>query len=252
METLHTPYRNIPGFPSHPQLVVAESTRLGGVSTPPHASLNLGLATPDDPAAVAENRRIFLAALGLVPEQLATAHQIHGLEILHVEAPGRYSGYDALITQTPGIILGVSTADCAPVLIVDYAHQAVAAIHAGWKGTRGQLPRLALAAMTAQFGTAPADCWAYVGTCISASAFEVDADVADFFDHSLKHWDDARGKFLVDLKKANQQTLVQAGVPSGQITQSPYCTVAHNQWFFSHRREKGQTGRLLNVVGFRR
>ena len=128
-------YRLPPIFKNFPDLWAAESKRHGGVSPAPYASLNLGINTDDDPANVVENRRLFFEMIGAPADQFAAARQIHGTEILHVTEPGYADGYDALITDQPGLLVGVTVADCVPILIYDHAHQVVAAIHAGWRGT---------------------------------------------------------------------------------------------------------------------
>ena len=238
-------------FPSIDSLLAAESTRHGGVSPAPYASLNLGFHTPDDPAHVTENRRRFLAALGAAPQQLAESYQVHGREVLRVEKPGRYEGYDALITDRPGILLAVKTADCTPVLIFDPVRRAVAAVHAGWRGTTAEIVRHTLEKMRAHFGTDPADCLAYVGACIDECSYEVDADVAGHFDPAFKRWDAKRGKFFLDLKAANRTQLLAGGLPESSVEVSPRSTVLNNEDYFSHRHDKGKTGRQMAVIGLR-
>lgn len=241
-----------PDIFSHiPGLVAAESTRHGGLSLAPYASLNLGLNTEDDPAVVEQNRQFFFNRLGLQTEQVASTHQVHGDRILKVDQPGRWDGFDALITQTPAVFLTVGTADCTPILIADPNTRAVAAIHAGWKGTAAQIAAKAIRSMEREYGTKAADCYAYIGTCIDECSFEVNADVADHFATAHKRWDEVLQKYFVDLKAANRTQLLQAGVPAQQIEVSLYSTVAHNEHFFSHRKEKGLTGRMLSLIGFR-
>jgi YfiH family protein len=237
--------------PFREQLVAAESTRHGGVSAPPYASLNLGLYTGDDPAAVRENRRRFFAALGFTPEQAAGARQVHGARVHHVEAPGHYEGYDALITDQTGLLLTVTVADCAPVLVFDPRQGAVAAIHAGWRGTAAGIVEKTMRELTNRFGSRPVDCYAYIGTCIDECAYEVDADVADHFPRPHKRWDGDRHKFYLDLKGANRSQLLDAGVPAVQIGLSPYSTVVDNRDYFSHRRENGRTGRSLAAIAMK-
>lgn len=235
----------------YPQVVAGESTRHGGVSKPPYHSLNLGAHTADDPAAVQENRRRFFAACGFSPEQVASSYQVHGTKVLYVHAAGHYEGYDALITDQGGILLSVTIADCTPVLILDRRQQAVAAIHAGWRGTVGGIVSKALDAMQQAFDTRPADCLAYIGTCIDACDFAVDADVGERFADPYVRWEEKEQKFFVDLKAANRDQLLAAGLPSDQIEISPYSTVTHVDDYFSHRRDKGTTGRMLAVIGRR-
>lgn len=242
-------YRTPEIFGSFPQVVAAESTRHGGVSPAPYASLNLGTSTADTPDNVAENRSRLWMALGVNPDQVATAHQVHGSDVLTVSQPGRYDGYDALITAQPGILLAVTVADCTPILIFDPLHQAVAAIHAGWRGTVGRIIEKTLDAMRREFGTAPTDCFAYVGTCIDACSFEVGEEVAEQFSDPHKQSTQMAGKYLVDLKKANFDQLLSSGVEKTHVQISVYSTVLHNHSYFSYRHENGQTGRMLACIG---
>ena len=236
-------------FSTFPGLVAAESTRHGGVSPAPYASLNLGKNTADDPANVAENRRRFCAALGFTPEQMAWSIQVHADRVRVVTEAGGAEGFDALLSNRPGILLAVSVADCTPILVFDARNRAVAAIHAGWPGTAARLVEKTLQRMAAEFGTAGPDCHAWVGTCIDECSFEVGPEVAVQFDEAFKRFDAARGKFMVDLKKANRAQLLDFGLPEKQIEVSPWSTLLHNDDYFSHRGEKGVTGRMLAAVG---
>jgi len=232
-----------------PHLRVGQTTRHGGVSLAPYSSLNLGKSTDDNKDNVKENRRRFCYALGFAPDQLAWSHQVHGTEVRIVESPGDSEGYDALITRTPGIVLVVSVADCTPILVYDALNGAMAAIHAGWKGTAGKLVQKTLETMAQTWGTRGEDCWAMVGVCIGPEAFEVGTEVAEKFEDVYKKWDENRGKFTVDLKKANLAQLLAFGIVEAQIDLSPHCTVTHNRDYFSHRAEKGVTGRMLGFIG---
>ncbi len=236
-------------FNPFPELVAAQSTRHGGVSAAPYQSLNLGKSTDDDPASVAENRRRFCAALGFHPAQLALSKQVHEDKIQVVNTPGQSEGFDALVTNKPGILLGISVADCTPILIFDRKTRAVAATHAGWKGTAAGIVTKTLHCLAENFGTQAADCRAYIGTCIDECSFEVGDEVAAFFADEVKRFDPAKGKFFVDLKKANMAQLLAFGLPAENIEISPYSTVLHNEDYFSHRKEKGLTGRMLAVIG---
>ncbi|MCO6488675.1 MAG: peptidoglycan editing factor PgeF [Phaeodactylibacter sp.] len=236
-------------FAPFPGLAAAESTRHGGVSPLPYASLNLGLNTDDRPENVTENRRRFLAALGIPPGRLATSHQVHGNKVLLARQPGHYEGYDALITDQKGIFVAVGTADCTPILVYDPARKAVAAIHAGWRGTAQQVAKEVLLAMQKEFGTRPEDCHAYIGACIDQDNYEVDGNVAKHFSSGHKREDAERGKWFVSLKGENKAQLLETGVPEGQIEVSPYSTWAHNEDYFSHRKEGGTTGRMLAAIG---
>ncbi len=233
-------------------LIAAESTRHGGVSPVPFASLNLGINTDDDPANVDENRRRFFSAIGAEGMAFASSHQVHGTAVLNATEAGRYEGYDALITNRPGLLVGVTVADCVPILMYDADKRVVAAIHAGWRGTVGGIVTKTLEAMQTQFGTRAADCYAYIGTCIDECAFEVGPEVAAQFAPAFRRDDSANGKSYIDLKAANQKLLADFGIPTAQMEVSELSTVQHNADYFSYRAEAGQTGRMLAVIGMKK
>jgi polyphenol oxidase len=234
-----------------PELTAAQSTRHGGVSDAPYQSLNLAHRGPDNLEAIAENRRLFCAAIGWNPEQLVWSYQVHGVEIWKPETAGGVEGYDAFITAQKGLLLAVSVADCTPILIFDAQNEVVAAVHAGWRGTVAGLVGLTLRHMADQFDTVGANCYAFIGACIDATTFEVGDEVATQFDAKHKKWDETRQKYCIDLKRANADQLIDFGVPVHQIEISPYSTVLHNEQFFSYRAEQGETGRMLAVIGMR-
>jgi len=232
-------------------IVAGQSTRHGGVSVAPYASLNLGISTADDQSAVVENRRLFFDALGFDTAQTASSHQIHGDAILHVRAPGRYEGYDALVTNQKNLLLNVTVADCTPILIYDPVNEAIAAIHAGWKGTALQIAAKTIQQMKTLFGTKGDDCLAFIGTCIDRCDYEVDEDVAQHFNEEFAEWNAEKQKFQLDLKAANRAQLITQGVQYQNIEVSKYSTVTHVADYFSHRAEKGITGRMLAVIAMK-
>lgn len=251
-QNIQGPMYRIPAiFQGHTAITAAESTRHGGVSAPPYASLNLGKNTDDDPDMVAENKRRFLSALGFSENQLAWSRQVHGAEVMLVERAGGAEGFDALVTRTPGLLLAVSVADCVPVLLYDPVRQAVAAIHAGWRGAAAAIAQKTLEKMQTHFGTRPADCLAFIGTCIDVCSFEVGEEVAPAFSDKHKRPGDVPGKYFIDLKQVNADQLQEMGVSAANIEVSPYSTVLHNTDYFSHRLEKGVTGRMWGVIGLK-
>lgn len=250
MDVQHKPILRQPAiFSPFEGLAAAESTRYGGVSPFPYASLNLGKSTGDHPDNVEENRRRFCSALGFQADQMAWSKQAHGDQVRLVEQPGGSEGFDALITQVPGIVLAVSVADCTPILIFDARTRAMAAVHAGWRGTTAGIVAKTLEEMANRFGTQGNDCYAYIGTCIDAGSFEVGEAVAAAFDARFTHYDAAQKKYFADLKQANGAQLVAFGVPPMQIETSPYSTILHNDAYFSHRLENGATGRMVAAIG---
>lgn len=253
-DAIHLPLYKVPAvFSQFPELIAAESTRFGGVSVAPFASLNLGINTDDIPENVDENRRRFFKALGVEESEsgFASSLQVHGTDVLYAIEAGRYTGYDALITNKPGLLVGVTVADCVPVLIYDKANRAVAAIHAGWRGTVGRIVSKTLEAMQDHFGTKADECYAFVGTCIDECSFEVGPEVAEQFSVEFKRVDPQSAKDCINLKGANRQQLIEFGIPELQIDVSAFSTVLHNDSYFSYRAENGQTGRMLAVIGVR-
>ncbi|MGB3547603.1 MAG: laccase domain-containing protein [Saprospiraceae bacterium] len=222
-----------------PELLIGQTTRAGGVSRPPFDSLNLSLHTDDDPAAVSENRRRLAAALGLPPDRYASGHQVHGKEVYAFSGPGYVAGYDGFITDRPEILLTATVADCCPILIYDPVSGATAAVHAGWPGTVKGTLRETLARMVTDYGTDPADCYAWIGACIDATEFESDADVADRFAPEYKRWDERAGKFFIDLRAANRAYLLGAGLPPDRVEESTTGTLSNSDRFFSHRAAGG-------------
>jgi len=236
-------------FTRFSNVVAAESTRHGGVSNAPYASLNLGGSTQDAPENVLENNHRFFDALNVPFETVAKSHQVHEDKILNVLESGRYEGYDALITNLPHIQLAVTVADCTPILIYDPVTKSVAAIHAGWRGTVKHIVSKTVAMLQSEFGTEPGNCLAYIGTCIDECSFEVGEDVADHFESAYKRFDKEKEKYFIDLKQANRAQLIEAGLSAGNVEVSPYSTVLDNADYFSYRYEKGLTGRMLATIG---
>jgi len=236
-------------FSGFPELTTAQSTRHGGVSPGELGSLNLSFYTPDDPDAVRENQGRFIRLLGWAPDRVASSRQVHGQEVRKVEKPEQVEGYDALITDKPGILLAVTVADCTPILLYDPVSQVIGAVHSGWPGTRLKVLEKTLMAMRENFHCNPTDIHAWVGVCIGKEDYEVDADVADHFAPQHKRWDEVRKKFFLDLKKANRDQLLRQGVPKEQIEASPLSTASHSEDFFSHRASKGKAGRGWAVIG---
>jgi polyphenol oxidase len=238
-------------FSVFPELIAAQSTRHGGISPPPFSTLNLGFSTADEKENIEENRKIFFSQLKIDKTQVATSAQVHGDKILIADTAQHAHGYDAIITKQKNIFPAVGIADCCPVLIYDAANKAVAAIHAGWRGTVLQIVSGTLKVMQKEFGTEGKNCFAYVGTCISECAFEVGTEVAEKFSEEFVSWDEKRQKHFVDLKSANKKQLLDFGIPGAQTEVSPACTITNNDRYFSYRLGKGNTGRMLAVIGVR-
>jgi YfiH family protein len=244
-------YQPVEIFSFNNKLLAIESTRLRGVSTQPYSSLNLGAFTNDLKEAVQQNKELLYTDLRIKSDQIASSFQCHGNEVFNVIEPGYYEGFDALITNKKDIFLQILVADCTPMLLFDPIHEVVAAIHAGWRGTANAIVQKTLDKMTLHFHTNPSDCFAYVGTCISQPFFEVDEDVALHFKKEFYVYNENKGKYFIDLKFCNVEALIHSGLLENHISISPFCTVKDNHLFFSHRHEKGTTGRFGVIIGMK-
>jgi hypothetical protein len=232
-------------------------TRQGGVSTGLYDSLNVGVGSADDPAAVAENRRRVAAHLGGAPDDLASCYQIHSAVARVAEAgwKGERPEGDAAVTATQGVICAVLTADCAPVLLADAEAGVVGAAHAGWKGALGGVVHSTVAAMQA-LGARPARMVAVVGPCIAQASYEVGADFQARFDHhdpgSARFFAPgaAADKRLFDLPAYVLWRLEQAGVADAAWT--GHDTRVDEMRFFSNRRAflngEPDFGRMMSAI----
>jgi len=233
-------------------------TRRGGVSEGPFASLNCSLSGRDDPAAVMENRARVAGALGAALPALVGLFQVHGAEAVAVAMPwasGAGPRADAMVTDRPGIVLGIVTADCAPVLFADREAGVIGAAHAGWRGAVGGILEATLAAM-ARLGAEPSRVVAAVGPCIAQASYEVGADLhaavlahdpadAPFFTIGARpgHWQ-------FDLPGYCTARLRAAGV--AQAASLGHDTLAEESRFFSHRRRTlaggGPIGHQISAI----
>ena len=234
-------------FASLPHIRAGFSTRHGGVSTAPYHTLNLGPSTGDVPERVAENQRRFLSQLGAEPQQLALAGQVHGTRVHTVEVPGFYEGYDGLVTRKLDVVLGITVADCAAVLLADPEHGVIGACHAGWRGTVGGIVAQTIAAMES-LGAHREAIRAFISPCISVAHFEVGPEVAALFPAEHVYTRPGQPRPYVDLKGTLNQQLIEAGLPPTSIEVAPQCTVQHNNLFYSYRAENGTCGRMMGAI----
>ena len=244
----------------------AFSTRLGGVSPMPEAALNLAGFNEDAAENIYENRRRFLE-LFAGDWTLAGCWQMHSADvrIVHnqLEAqskPGVLGDdvyCDALVSNIPGILLGVKTADCVPVLLGDPKTGAFAAVHAGWRGTSESIVMKAIAQLQSEYRARPEDLRAAIGPAANTCCYEVGSDVIERFKERFPQSDHLftptrAGHARIDLQTANRDQLNAAGVRPERIHVAPFCTMDRNDLFFSYRREKsarGRVGRLMSVIG---
>lgn len=220
------------------------STRVGGVSTEEYSSLNLGIYTADNEENIKRNFKGLLEASGFNSKKIFHLRQIHGNDFCVVnnnnidELNG--SEGDAIITSTPGIAIGVLTADCVPILVIDTKNKIVSAIHAGWKGTSKLIVEKVLEHMINKMGSDPKDIVGAIGPSIGACCFEVGEEVSHKFSNRIIR----NNKYFVDLKKENLVQMVRCGVDQNNIVISEFCTKCNKDLFYSYRRDNSLTGRL--------
>lgn len=250
-----------PGWNEYAEVVHGFSTRRGGVSSPPFDQFNWSLNVGDHRPDVEENRRRFSRQLRIPLSHCVTVRQVHGDDCWVIDRESPLSeidgekGYDILITDRRGILLGIQTADCLPLLMYDPKRSVVAAIHAGWRGTYLGVVGKAVHQMEVRFGSDPRDMVALLGPSIGSCCYEFGADpIEDFKRRYPEHTDSIviRDRcFFFDLKRANRLQLIDAGLHPDRIASIAICTSCQNDRFFSVRRSK-TTGRQLNYILLRR
>lgn len=256
-------FRTADRFSAAGGVVHGFSTRYGGVSGGIWSSLNLGLNRGDEPAAVRENYRRFLTAVGASEACVVMSSQVHESHIQAVtEADGKKDLYDpvpfradGLITDRPGVALVIFSADCLPVLLYDPARRVIAAVHAGWRGTVAGIAARAVEKMAADYGCRRENILAAIGPGISACHFETRGDVPAAVRAVLPPAqaeacvrDHGDGTYHVDLKGVNRALLLRAGLPEVNITIDPDCTACDTSKYWSHRIVGDQRGSLAAVI----
>jgi YfiH family protein len=240
------------------------STRLGGVSTAPYDSCNLGFATGDDPAAVIENRTRTCAAIGFTLDDLVLANQVHGDTVVVVGPADRGRGAraadhtvadaDALVTGAPGVLLAVLVADCVPVVLFDPVRGVAAVAHAGWRGTVAHVTANTVRTMVERFGSDPATLRAGIGPAIGPASYEVGDDVVGSaraaFPDAPEVIHHGRDRTTFDLWAANTHDLRRSGVPADRIECLAIDTFDAADRFYSHRAG-APTGRFAAFVALR-
>lgn len=223
------------------------TTRDGGVSEPPHDRLNLGGAVGDDPAHVAENWRRLEQATGL---RFARVRQVHGARVLRADAPCEPAEEaDAVLATVEGVAACVSVADCVPLLLADPETGAVAAVHAGWRGTLARAAEEGVRALAREAGAPASRLLAAIGPSIGPCCYEVSEELAARFRGELGEAVVRPGpRPTVDLWKANAAVLAAAGVRGDRVEILGRCTSCERERFFSHRRDAGRTGRQVAFI----
>lgn len=243
------------------------STKVGGVSEGIWESMNLSFSRGDDKASVEENFKRIAKAIGVEAEDLVFAAQTHTINVRKVGMEDRgkgfskmldYSDVDGLITNEPGICLTTFYADCVPLFFVDPVHKAIGLSHSGWRGTVNRMGQATLQKMKDEYGTDPSDVVAAIGPSICQDCYEVSEDVISVFQESFdkKHWNalfyqKENGKYQLDLWKANEIILVEAGVKIDNIAVTNVCTNCNSDLLFSHRATKGQRGSLAAFMALK-
>lgn len=240
------------------------STRLGGVSKGDCAAMNLSFTRGDVVEDVMTNHRIFADTIGYEMENLVLSNQVHDTVIRRVDASdcgkgvtreSDITGVDGLITSDPQVVLMTFFADCVPLFFYDPVKKAVGASHSGWRGTVRRIGARTVEAMSREFGTSPQDLLVVIGPSICQSCYEVSGDVAKAFmeEFPKEQWTEileekANQKYHLDLWRANENILKEAGIPQQQIQVSGLCTCCHPDLLFSHRATKGRRGNLSGVI----
>ncbi len=236
------------------------STRIGGVSSLPYHSLNVGLSTEDAIENVLSNRQILADSIGIPLENFCFARQVHEANVLKLTHTDKGRGSqtlttalpacDAMISNEKGVCPAVMAADCVPILLYDSTQNAIGAVHSGWRGTVKKILGHTLRAMQNHFGTNPADVWAGIGACIRVENYEVGQEVVEVIRQNfgteegyLQKNPQTHSKHF-DLVYANRKMLIDAGVPQTQIEVMPFCTYTRGDLFFSARRGGQKSGRF--------
>jgi len=278
-------FLSVPHFAQISWLVHGFSTTEGGVSDLRGKKiLNLGFTEWDAKEKVQENRRRFQSAIGADTFTLVPLKQIHSDVIVAFDAQAhktktlKICSGDASITATPNILLGVQTADCVPILLVDSVHRSVAAVHAGWRGTLQRILQKTIGRMEMEFGTRAIDLLAAIGPAIGGCCYEVGTEVAaaflsqfpqapDWFDE-LRTGDEPNPlqwlnqfppghqpppkNVRLDLRQANRAQLLDSGIPAENIFVSDLCTACRRDLLFSYRKDGAESGRMMAMIGIRR
>jgi len=237
-------YLTVPALDKTGKFLHAFTTRHGGLG----AKSN-GVRQPDDWSAVAD-------AFGIHIDRVATVNQVHGENIIRIDElnirGARSVHADALITDVPGIAVGVETADCVPILLFDPVRPAVAAVHAGWRSTVKKIIQKAVYRMHEEFRSEPSRLIAAIGPAIGPECYEVDEPVMGPVQAAFSFWREVsepqgKDRWSLDLVKANHIELMQVGLAEKNIHAAGMCTACRRELFYSFRAE-GRTGRMLSVI----
>jgi len=235
-------------FKQYEEVTAAFSTRKTGFSPEPYDTLNMGFTTGDIPDNTARNRTLFFETLSIPEKNTAKMSQVHSDNIFIAEKAGHLGTGDGIITDTVDVFLCGTFADCASVVIFEPQHKIVGLFHVGWRGLACGIAKKGVEKIYRTYGIKPCNLLIGIGPHIKSCCFEIGKDVADIFDR----------KFIIK-KRGNKQhlriedviinQLCSVGVIEKNIERSDFCTVCDNELFFSHRKSKGKTGRMMTVIG---
>ena len=237
------------------------TTRHGGCSRNDYGEFNINAYCGDDEDCIRRNRAALCEELGIAEDRLIMPHQTHSVEIMQIgdeffSMPDTVrkmilEGVDGLMTNIPGVCIGVSTADCIPVLLYDAEHQACCAVHAGWRGTVKSILLKAVASMRASYGSVPSSLKACIGPGISLDNFEVGDEVYDEFAKAgfdMTKISRRYDKWHIDLWECNRCQLLSTGIPEQNIQMAGICTYSHSDEFFSARKLTVNSGRIYTGI----
>lgn len=250
------------GWSAGDKLIAGVTTRNGGVSRPPYNSLNLGMNTDDAVYNVEGNRSTVLHEFNVQEHCLLLVKQVHGSDVVVVNSKNYDVSHfhdveaDAMVTNQPGLMVGILVADCYPVLLFDAEQRVAAAIHVGWRGAANGIIEKTIAAMSQEFGCVSDNIKVLVGPGIGAEHYQVDKQVRDAFRAGTGNWNEISeeiefGQWKLDLQRSIDLQLDAAGILAKQRELSNLCTWEHRELFFSHRRDEGKTGRQMGFILFR-
>jgi YfiH family protein len=227
---------------SQKTLVHGFSMRQGGKSEIPFDSLNLGLRTGDSDEHVRQNRLLFFDTLDIDDSRVVIPEQVHEDRVVYVDRPGQFKGADAVITDKPHLALSIQMADCVPVFLFDARAGCIGLVHAGWRSTAGQIVMKTVGTMIERCSAKTGSLYAAIGPSIGPCCFQVGPEVKSRFQEVY-----IRNGNL-DLWQANFDQLISSGIPPEHIELCGICTRCNSRFFFSHRADHGQTGRMLAVM----
>ena len=249
-------------------IVQGFSTRLGGVSEGYLSSMNLSFSRGDEKEKVRENFRRIAGAIGFSPEDLVFSHQTHTTNVRAVTEEDRGKGFtkeldyadvDGMITNVPGLVLATFYADCVPLYFADPVKKAIGLSHSGWRGTVHKIGKVTVQAMADHYGSRPEDIVAVIGPSICQDCYEVSRDVIEEFQkyYSVScqrelYYQKENGKYQLNLWRANEIVMQEAGILPENIHTTQWCTCCHPDFLYSHRASHGKRGNLAAFLGIKK